>query len=122
MPASSYKASAYVIYLVRHALGAQNDDKCGVLIMDQTGAVGLDLSFASWVFLLEPLEDISIHQQVVSRAHRMGAKQPVHLETLVMKVMYFFQVPGNPNSLPCNHCAMHMPLLNAARERVSNVL
>lgn len=54
--------------------------------MDQTGAVGLDLSFASWVFLLEPIEDASLYQQVVSRAHRMGAKQPVHLETLVMKV------------------------------------
>lgn len=68
------------------AVWLQNDRMCGVLIMDQTGVVGLDLSFASWVFLMEPLEDISVHQQVVSRAHRMGAKQPVHLETLVMKV------------------------------------
>lgn len=54
--------------------------------MDQTGAVGLDLSFVSWVFMLEPIEDDSLHQQVVSRAHRMGARQAVHLETLVMKV------------------------------------
>lgn len=72
-----------------NSLAVQNDDMCGVLIMDQTGAVGLDLSFASWVFLLEPIEDISVHQQVVSRAHRMGAKQPVHLETLVMKVCFY---------------------------------
>ena len=64
----------------------QNDDRCGVLLMDQTGAVGLDLSFASWVFLLEPIEDVSVQQQVVSRAHRMGAKQPIHVEVLAMKV------------------------------------
>ena len=54
--------------------------------MDQTGAVGLDLSFASWVFLLEPIEDVSVQQQVVSRAHRMGARLPIHVEVLAMKV------------------------------------
>lgn len=54
--------------------------------MDHSGSVGLDLSFASYVFLMEPIEDTSLHKQVVSRAHRMGAKRTVNVEILVMKV------------------------------------
>ena len=55
--------------------------------MDETGSVGLDLSFVGWVFLMEPLADASLQAQVTARAHRMGAAQAVHVETLVMKVM-----------------------------------
>jgi hypothetical protein len=57
-----------------------------VLLMDNTGAVGLDLSFASHVFLMEPLEDASLEEQVIARAHRMGASATVQVETLVMRV------------------------------------
>lgn len=56
-----------------------------VLVMDKAGSVGLDLSFVSAVFLMEPLSDPALEQQVVSRAHRMGAKCPILVETLVMK-------------------------------------
>ncbi|EFJ45793.1 hypothetical protein VOLCADRAFT_93875 [Volvox carteri f. nagariensis] len=63
----------------------QHDPHCGVLVMDQLGAVGLDLSFVSYVLLMEPLEDVSLEQQVVSRAHRMGARRAVEVETLVMR-------------------------------------
>jgi len=81
----------------------QNDEECGVLIMDSTGSVGLDLSFVSYVFLLEPLEDMSVYKQVVSRAHRLGAKGPVHVEILVMKV-------GHP--FPCFPCVVQDRLEN----------
>ena len=64
----------------------QEDDQCSVLLMDEAGSVGLDLSFVSWVFLMEPLENASLEEQVISRAHRMGAKATVHVETLVMRV------------------------------------
>lgn len=64
----------------------QHDPDVGVLVMDETGSVGLDLSFVSWVFLMEPLADASLQAQVTARAHRMGASQAVHVETLVMKV------------------------------------
>ncbi len=57
-----------------------------MLLMDETGSVGLDLSFVSYVFLMEPLVDASLEQQVVARAHRMGAKAIVQVETLVMRV------------------------------------
>jgi SNF2 family DNA or RNA helicase len=52
--------------------------------MDDTGALGLDLSFVSRVYLMEPLADAALEQQVVSRAHRMGATQPVHVEIMAM--------------------------------------
>ncbi len=54
--------------------------------MDDTGSVGLDLSFVSAVFLMEPLSDPALEAQVVARAHRMGAARPINVETLVMKV------------------------------------
>ncbi|GAX78477.1 hypothetical protein CEUSTIGMA_g5916.t1 [Chlamydomonas eustigma] len=57
----------------------------GVLLMDVVGAVGLDLSFVSHVFLMEPVADKSMEEQVISRAHRMGAKQSVHVEVLAMR-------------------------------------
>ncbi|GMH42988.1 hypothetical protein BSKO_10910 [Bryopsis sp. KO-2023] len=60
-------------------------EECGVLLMDDSGAVGLDLSMASWVFLMEPLADKSLEEQIVSRAHRMGAKQKVNVEVLAMR-------------------------------------
>lgn len=56
-----------------------------VMIMDAIGSVGLDLSFVQYVFLMEPLGDLSLEQQIVSRAHRLGATRAVHAEVLVMK-------------------------------------
>jgi ERCC4-related helicase len=58
---------------------------CNVLLMDDVGAVGLDLSFVQHVFLMEPLVDTALQSQIVSRAHRMGATRPVHVEILVMQ-------------------------------------
>lgn len=42
----------------------RNDPCCGVLLMDGSGSVGLDLSFVQHVFLMEPLADRSVEQQV----------------------------------------------------------
>ncbi|XP_050386557.1 F-box protein At3g54460 [Argentina anserina] len=63
----------------------QNDTSCTVLLMDGTAALGLDLSFVTHVFLMEPIWDRSMEEQVISRAHRMGATRPVHVETLAMR-------------------------------------
>lgn len=63
----------------------RHDPTCTVMLMDESGALGLDLSFVSHVFLMEPLSNKSLEDQVISRAHRMGATQDVYVETLVMK-------------------------------------
>ncbi|XP_021774468.1 F-box protein At3g54460-like [Chenopodium quinoa] len=63
----------------------QYDQNCMVLVMDGSAALGLDFSFVTHVFLMEPIWDLSMEDQVISRAHRMGAVRPIHVETLVMR-------------------------------------
>jgi len=43
---------------------------------------GLDLSFVTNIFLLEPIEDAATLEQITSRAHRLGATGPVLVETI----------------------------------------
>ncbi len=47
-----------------------------VLVMDETGSVGLDLSFASAVFLMEPLSDPALEAQVRQCARHITATRP----------------------------------------------
>lgn len=63
----------------------QDDPTCMALLMDGTAALGLDLSFVNHVFLMEPIWDRSMEEQVISRAHRMGATCPINVETLAMR-------------------------------------
>lgn len=70
------------------ALAAFRNGGARVLLMDAIGAVGLDLSFVQYVFLMEPLGDLALEQQIVSRAHRLGATRAVHAEVLVMEVRH----------------------------------
>ncbi|XP_042474954.1 F-box protein At3g54460-like isoform X2 [Macadamia integrifolia] len=63
----------------------QEDANCMALVMDGSAALGLDLSFVTHVFLMEPIWDRSMEEQVISRAHRMGATRPIHVETLAMR-------------------------------------
>ncbi|EFJ23573.1 hypothetical protein SELMODRAFT_415387 [Selaginella moellendorffii] len=51
----------------------QENPECVVLLMDNSSALGLDLSFVTHAFLIKR----SIEEQVVSRAHGMGATRPV---------------------------------------------
>ncbi|XP_043692263.1 F-box protein At3g54460-like [Telopea speciosissima] len=78
----------------------QEDANCMALVMDGSAALGLDLSFVTHVFLMEPIWDRSVEEQVISRAHRMGATRPIHVETLAMRgtieeqMMNFLQDAG----------------------------
>ena len=63
----------------------RNNPSCNIMLMDESGALGLDLSFVNHVFLMEPMSNKSLEDQVISRAHRMGATRDVYVETLVMK-------------------------------------
>jgi hypothetical protein len=53
-----------------------------VLSLDAGLSHGLDLSFVTHIFLLEPIEDAALLEQVTSRAHRLGATGPVVVETV----------------------------------------
>ena len=69
----------------RNIVAFKTDPSCNVLLMDDAGMHGHDLSVASHVILLEPLRDASAEAQVVSRAHRMGCTaKEVRVQTLAM--------------------------------------
>ena len=51
-----------------------------VLMLCEDGSHGLDLSFVTHLFLINEVSDPAKRQQVVSRAHRMGATGPVIVE------------------------------------------
>ena len=61
------------------------DPDVSVLLLDRAAAEGLDLSFVQRVFVAEPLDNASLEQQVVSRAHRMGQRGTVRVEVLAMR-------------------------------------
>ncbi|XP_066307949.1 F-box protein At3g54460-like isoform X2 [Miscanthus floridulus] len=83
---SQFLEHIHVIEQQRSALMKfQEDPTCMALVMDGTAALGLDLSFVTHVFLMEPIWDRSMEEQVISRAHRMGATRPIHVETLAMR-------------------------------------
>eukprot|EP00871_Galdieria_phlegrea_P005838 jgi/Galph1/741/GphlegSOOS_G5550.1 len=56
-----------------------------ILLLDSTGSLGHDLSFVTHIYLMEPVWDQSLASQVISRAHRMGAKEAIHVEILAMQ-------------------------------------
>jgi SNF2 family DNA or RNA helicase len=66
--------------------------KVGVLLMDESGSVGLDLSFVSYVLMLEPIADLSMEEQVVSRAHRMGAVAPILVQPRPPPLLRYSQI------------------------------
>ena len=53
-----------------------------ILFLQQDGSHGLDLSFVTHIFLLERIDDAALLQQVVARAHRLGARGACVVETV----------------------------------------
>ena len=56
----------------------RNDSQCSVLLMSYgAGSVGLNLQFASYVFLFDRWWNPAVEDQAINRAHRIGASGPV---------------------------------------------
>lgn len=68
-------------------------------------SASLHCVYVDWILLLWKL--ISMEEQVISRAHRMGATRPIHVETLAMRgtieeqMLRFLQVNASI-------CLMHL--------------
>ena len=52
-------------------------------MLQEDGSTGLDLSFATHLFLLDQIRDPALESQIISRAHRMGATGPVEVTLLL---------------------------------------
>ena len=57
-------------------------EDCFILSLDAGLSHGLDLSFVTHIFLLEPVDDAALLEQITSRAHRLGASGPVTVCTV----------------------------------------
>ena len=65
---------------------------------------GLDLSFLTHIFLIEPIADAALLEQVTSRAHRLGATGPVRIET----VNCFYELShGTQTAIASNQLISH---------------
>ena len=58
------------------------EEDASILLLEEDGSTGLDLSFATHIFLLDRVKDPSLEKQIISRAWRMGATGPVTVELL----------------------------------------
>jgi SNF2 family DNA or RNA helicase len=56
----------------------RDDPQCQVILMTYgAGSVGLNLQFASYVFLFDRWWNPAVEDQAINRAHRIGAERPV---------------------------------------------
>ena len=64
----------------------QNDDEIRVFLISlKAGGLGLNLTKADYVFILDPWWNPAIEAQAVDRAHRMGQKNVVHNYKFITK-------------------------------------
>ncbi len=64
----------------------REDPSCHILLMSYgTGAVGLNLQFAGYVFLFDRWWNPAVEDQAINRAHRIGQKNPVIVTKFIAK-------------------------------------
>jgi hypothetical protein len=64
----------------------RESEEVRVLLMDlRQASHGLHIAQASRVFIINPIWQPNIESQAIKRAHRIGQKRPVYVETLVLK-------------------------------------
>lgn len=55
------------------------------LLSIRAGAVGINLTQATHVFMMDPCQNPALEHQAVGRVHRMGQTREVHVRKLIMK-------------------------------------
>jgi hypothetical protein len=69
-----------------HVDGFQNDPDCGLFLISlKAGGLGLNLTAAEYVFLLDPWWNPAVEAQAVDRAHRIGQTRPVFAYRLIAR-------------------------------------
>jgi superfamily II DNA or RNA helicase len=64
----------------------QSDDQCGVFLLSlKAGGVGLNLTAAEYVFLLDPWWNPAVEAQAIDRAHRIGQTRTVFAYKLLAR-------------------------------------
>ena len=64
----------------------QSDDSCGVFLISlKAGGLGLNLTAADYVFLLDPWWNPAVETQAIDRAHRVGQTRAVFAYRLICR-------------------------------------
>ena len=64
----------------------QNDPSCGIFLISlKAGGLGLNLTSADYVFLLDPWWNPAVEMQAIDRAHRIGQTRTVFAYRLICK-------------------------------------
>jgi SNF2 family DNA or RNA helicase len=64
----------------------QNDPKCGLFLISlKAGGLGLNLTAADYIFLLDPWWNPAVESQAIDRAHRIGQTRPVFAYRLIAR-------------------------------------
>ena len=69
-----------------HVDAFQTDPDCGLFLISlKAGGLGLNLTAAEYVFLLDPWWNPAVEAQAVDRAHRIGQTRPVFAYRLIAR-------------------------------------
>lgn len=64
----------------------QNDPPTTIFLLSmRAGAVGINLTQANRIFLMEPCFNPALEQQAIGRVHRLGQKRSVEITRLIVK-------------------------------------
>ena len=64
----------------------QNDPPTTIFLLSmRAGAVGINLTQANCIFLMEPCFNPALEQQAIGRVHRLGQKRSVEITRLIVK-------------------------------------
>jgi superfamily II DNA or RNA helicase len=64
----------------------QNDPDCGLFLISlKAGGLGLNLTAAEYIFLLDPWWNPAVEAQAIDRAHRIGQTKPVFAYRLIAR-------------------------------------
>ena len=64
----------------------QSDPSCGIFLISlKAGGLGLNLTSADYVFLLDPWWNPAVEMQAIDRAHRIGQTRTVFAYRLICK-------------------------------------
>jgi hypothetical protein len=70
----------------QHVEAFQNDPGCGLFLISlKAGGLGLNLTAAEYVFLLDPWWNPAVESQAIDRAHRIGQTRPVFAYRLIAR-------------------------------------
>jgi SNF2 family DNA or RNA helicase len=69
-----------------HVETFQSDPDCGLFLISlKAGGLGLNLTAAEYVFLLDPWWNPAVESQAIDRAHRIGQTRPVFAYRLIAR-------------------------------------